>query len=630
MSDSRTRVVGVSSFALLVISIAYSGQPPSAQGLPETLPAAATIASRISCGTSALRDLLGIRPQAVIGIADGESLSYEQDPPVVFNDYTGPITLRNFSIVGDYPSVQFRRTNYDAPDNVTVETWNRVNSRSVDGRVISVFEPSWPDDQLRSVRQRSTTGYDDPDVYIGALEMPGRSELRWIDLRVGLHGINRSEVIQINDHVQYASNVANLVIPGWGDTRISGGTHEYPFTDAAKIFYQYFADAYDVIAFTDASTVTSDYGAFQRNTRNPVSGLNITVFDQSRTYGSSGALQGVEHYTNAARAVAYEDTNHEMAHQWGSNFNWTRIAGIARAGHQPTAHSPLWTGGETLIGAVLFGNRRVRTTADGFSIERTPAPIHYHPIELYSMGQLASGDVPDFLVFNEQGQFNADNVSTPDVGTAVIGQTTRVSMADVIRIHGTREGPVPTQWRRATVLVSRDHLATQEEMDYWNFFAQRLADRHERGMPTGTGFATFRLATKNAISLSTLIEPLQQSALPQSLETDQPAFGPTDWRDVRFAGPVSTRFGVGDMVTLIGRVTATDAVDFNAITAVFYQHNGGDPVRFNGEVRRSGDFAINVRFTDSQRGQYDIGMVLFWPNSGPQYARTYLSGVTVE
>jgi len=358
--------------------------------------------------------------------------------------------------------------------------------------------------------------------------------------------------------------------------------------------------------------------------------LNLRIFDESRTYGSSGALQGIEHYTHASLAVAYEDTDHEMAHQWGSNFDWTRIAGIARAGHQPTAHSPLWTGGETLIGAVLYGSRRVRTSGDGFSIERTPAPARYHPIELYAMGQLASDDVPEFLVFNEQGQFDADTATTPDVGTAVIGQTTRVSMTDVIRTHGVRQGPAPTQWRRATILVSRDHLATQEEIDYWNFFAQRLADRHERAMPTGTGFATFRLATRNAVHLSTLIEPLGGPALPQSLETDQPAYGPTDWRDVRLAGPVSTRFRVGDTVTLTGLVTATETHDFNSIATVFYPRSGGDPVRFYGDVRRSGDFAVNVRFTDSQRGQYDIGMVLFWPSSGPQYARTYLNGVTVE
>jgi hypothetical protein len=566
---------------------------------------------------------------ALSAIADGESLSYDQDPPVVFNDYNGPITLRNLSIVGDYASVQFRRTNYDAPDNVTVETWNRVNSRSVDGRVISVFEPSWADDQLRSVRQRSTTGYDNPRVYIGALDVPG-SELRWVDLRVSLHGIGRSEVVRINDRVQYASNVVNLVIPGWGDTRIRGGTHEYSFADATKLFYQYFADAYDVIAFTDASTVTSDYGAFHRNARNMFNGLNLTIFDESRSYGSSGALQGIEHYTHAALAVVYEDTNHEMAHQWGSDFDWTRIANITRAGHQPAAHSPLWTGGETLLGAVLYANRRVRTDGDGFTIERTPAPIHYHPIELYSMGQLAASDVPDFFVFNDQAQFSADAASTPDAGTAVTGQTTRVSIADVIRIHGTRQGPAPARWRRATVVVSRDHLATQEEMDYWNFFAQRLADRQERAMPNGIGFVTFRLATKNTMRLSTLIEPLQQPALAQSLETDQPAYGPTDWRDVRFAAPVSTRFQAGDMVTLTGQVTATDAVDFNSIATVFYPRDGGDPVRFYGDLRRSRDSTINVRFTESQRGRYDLGTVLFWPNSGPQYARTYLSGVTVE
>ena len=114
---------------------------------------------------------------------------------------------------------------------------------------------------------------------------------------------------------------------------------------AARLFFQYFPDEYDVIAFQPQSTTLGDFGAFHQNIRNDIGGLNLPLFNQTIAYGSAGTLQGIEVYT-ASNSARYEDTNHEMAHQWGSDFDWTRISGIARAGHQPAAHAPLWTGGK--------------------------------------------------------------------------------------------------------------------------------------------------------------------------------------------------------------------------------------------------------------------------------------------
>jgi hypothetical protein len=93
---------------------------------------------------------------------------------------------------------------------------------------------------------------------------------------------------------------------------------------------------------------------------------------------------------------------------------------------------------------------------------------------------------------------------------------------------------------------------------------------------------------------------------------------------------VRSRFVAGESVALTGRVTATDPVDFQQISVVFYKADVSELVRFSGEVRRSGDFTVNVQFTDAHRGQYSMGVYLFWPNSGPQYSRSTLSTVTVQ
>lgn len=88
------------------------------------------------CGTEPLRHL---RAQATTPseIADGEPLFFDQDPPLVSPNHDGPITLRNFNVVGDFATVQFRRYDPNASDG-RLETWTRVNSRAVGGRVISL------------------------------------------------------------------------------------------------------------------------------------------------------------------------------------------------------------------------------------------------------------------------------------------------------------------------------------------------------------------------------------------------------------------------------------------------------------------------------------------------------------
>jgi hypothetical protein len=71
-------------------------------------------------------------------------------------------------------------------------------------------------------------------------------------------------------------------------------------------------------------------------------------------------------------------------------------------------------------------------------------------------------------------------------------------------------------------------------------------------------------------------------------------------------------------------------VDFNQIGLIFYRASSPDPVKFYGTVSRSGDFSVDVSFTDAQSGRYSMGVYLFWPNSGAQYARTTLSTIVVQ
>jgi hypothetical protein len=180
----------------------------------------------------------------------------------------------------------------------------------------------------------------------------------------------------------------------------------------------------------------------------------------------------------------------------------------------------------------------------------------------------------------------------------------------------------------ATWLWLADLLAL--EMDYWNFFAERLGDRNGAGKPAYNNYASFSRATDNAVALETAIAPLQEPALDQQLDTDTPMFGRKDWRGVTFESTVPSRFSIDQTVVIRGHVTASDRSDFNQIGLGFWKVNAETPVNFFGTINRAGDFAVSVRFTDSKRGAYQLSVYLYWPSAGRQYPRSSVSTITVE
>ena len=91
-----------------------------------------------------------------------------------------------------------------------------------------------------------------------------------------------------------------------------------------------------------------------------------------------------------------------------------------------------------------------------------------------------------------------------------------------------------------------------------------------------------------------------------------------------------SRFAANQTVTITGHVTAPDRSDFSSIDLAFFNVSSTTSVDFRGTVSRSGDFSVPVRFTDAQRGSYQLSLYLFWPGSGSQYPRSSLSTFTVE
>lgn len=582
----------------------------------------------MACGT---RPADRVRGEAVDEpIPDGAPVSFVQAPAVLSPAHEGEVRLRALTMAGDVETLRFRRWDAD-PVAGPVETWPRVGTDAVAGRLVSLFEPAWPNDVVRQRLRSAMRGWDYPAVYWGAIVIgPDEAPVEHaVYLRLSSTAMPRAAVVRLDDSAQYASHVVNLVVPDFGATRVAA-SRDFVESLVTRRFYEIFGDDYDTIAIVPQEGHFASYWAYHRPVQNAVRGIGLDLFDETSRYGSRGRLQGVQVFLGPWFATA-RTTNHEFAHQWGHYFAWDRIMALARAGWEPDVHTPLVAPAETYIGALLRGTRRVGTAADGgFRIERVPAPVRHHPLELYAMGLLAPEDVPEVIVFEDQAQLGPGLV-TPAEGTPISGPFRRITVNDLLAAHGPRSGPVPGEWRRALVLVSRDGLASPEEMDYWNFFAARLEDPHRTGVASYEGYVSIERSTDGRVDLQARLVPAVHPPVEQVHDVDFPPFGVRDCPDVVFEQPVPSHYVVREAVSLAARVLVRDR-DYSQALLRFWKAGGtsDDAVSFWEPVSPSGSLTPRLVFREGEEGLYRLELFLFWPDAEPQHPRCSLTVVTVE
>jgi len=197
-----------------------------------------------------------------------------------------------------------------------------------------------------------------------------------------------------------------------------------------KEFYRSFSDNFDVLViFTDGRTTDDGIpGAF--NVRNDVQGINMSLFDSSHTYGSSGRLQLIINIDNNVIATSFL---HELGHRFAYFLNDPRLD-LTKPGGGGIHHGTSDIIGQMKGGYYLQDNGDgtfTLTNPDGPSISQSDHR-RYADIELYLMGLLSWEDV-------RPHRFLKDRTFQPPFLSVIPAESTEIiTIDDVIEVYGSR------------------------------------------------------------------------------------------------------------------------------------------------------------------------------------------------
>lgn len=283
-----------------------------------------------------------------------------------------------------------------------------------------------------------------------------------------------------------------------------------PLSDAAvqtilTTFYASFADSYDFVSVAYALPEYAD-NRDHHATRNDTLGIGLATKNDDALFGSAGKLLGFTrfplfgYFDGASRAYS-----HELGHQWVNFVQHPLVVGGGP--HWPVSQMAHFIMGLSQPGSNVGGDYqwRYELQPDGTYKFRAEAQRdEFNDIDLYLMGFLAPASVVPQIVLGSPTQTHCD-------GCTITGTRTNFSARDIIATHGSRVPDSTTSqksFRVATIVVTRDRLLNDDELNSYDFFARR-ADGHT-ALAVSQGLAKetnkpFWLATRGVASLSSSI-----------------------------------------------------------------------------------------------------------------------------
>jgi hypothetical protein len=295
------------------------------------------------------------------------------------------------------------------------------------------------------------------------------------------------------------------------------GTYDTSLDLITKKFYSYFSDDYDFIAIIyDESRFLNRYYI---GIRNDVQNIGLSIFDNSGYYESKGTLQGIiwfpiPHYFDLAESGSI----HEIGHRW---INYLGITPLNLG--QP--HWPVSTLAKDIMGFSIGGQGGeggefnftiTQVGEDQWKLVPYDNPKTFSDLSLYLMGLIPSNEVGNHIVFLNQSQ-------SISAGAIWSGPVANINGAYIVGQLGER---VPNhlnsqkKFRIATILLTKNELASAETMRLYDWFASRA--ELTTLTPVHSGFVKrisnpFYLATGGRATLaSTILDNCTYTISPSS------------------------------------------------------------------------------------------------------------------
>ncbi|MFN0102102.1 MAG: hypothetical protein ACKV2U_08430 [Bryobacteraceae bacterium] len=359
-----------------------------------------------------------------------------------------------------------------------------------------------------------------PQTFQLRLSPDGRITLAWdgVNIGDGVAGISPGDSITRPLLASFLQNPtgshAGMIAERFGDAQ------ELDLAAAARRFYETHDDAYDYLAFFNATGVQPGAGvlAFESTVRSNRRGIGDDPVDVGRQYGSPNRLQAVLNMGPVANYPANPNSAHPLrfttgdtgltvfAHEIGHLFlAFTSVRNPANPAARPMLGRQLfhWNFRFNSEASILEGNR-IRD--DGPSANprfTTTATVEgFAPLDQYIMGLRAPEDVPPTFLVENASTSQID----PRVGVSFNGDRRDVTVDELIAVDGRRIPDHTVEQRRfrlaMILIVPEGGTARAEDLA----LLERYRDELEAAWPRYTaGRAAIDVSIRQAVRMS--IEP---------------------------------------------------------------------------------------------------------------------------
>jgi hypothetical protein len=235
----------------------------------------------------------------------------------------------------------------------------------------------------------------------------------------------------------------------------------------AKVFLEHFEDRYShLVIYTDFPVqLLGSFGtiAFEQTIKNEVRGIGVGLYDASRFYGSTGALESfvmmgaLGQYPRDPEATVFINNvysaadilMHEIGHRWGVRALFVKDGAVSENLLGRT--SVHWSFCFDSDHSYLEGND-IADNGDG-SFTTTVGRARYNDLDRYMTGLIGPEEVGDFFLIE-----GCDGDRAPEANVSLAGTRLDLTIDDVVAALGPRRpaaGDAPTRFDVAFALLVR-------------------------------------------------------------------------------------------------------------------------------------------------------------------------------